>query len=623
MKPFLIKGFTLVLLLVVIAKGYGQDNKSECNKCGQRIVVCRDFDILTASPVTAEDSISWKQLHYASDAYVRSMMGKESPECLAFLPCRIGDDAPPWEKPCPYRGESTGDNFNSDYELFGEIRGNEGAYVLTLKLVTVKRELIASKTKRFEKASESEWYGQLAALDLGSTESGSRKLYDVIHEFEVKKRDEAQGIRYNQTALNAVANFMQDTYKVKIKGSLSVDIQLKDCDEEPLKSAKLVLQVNKGHFENAEVETDDQGIAHAVYIAPDKEGTTDVKVEYNFRYPSDKLGFASGFTTIDIYNEREVKFTETQYVAEVASSIPVQVLLKGCSPEELTAAVLELTAEKGKFKTNTLKPDSKGVARAVYLAPVEVDKDRIRVVYRYTTPDGPHEITDSREVEVVRPGLWLIRAKVTETTSWHRDTVDTVILGDKKWIKESRSEGKKEVIGEVTAVVENMAVDPDRDFSYSSDPGVPVSLNASWTGSYANSDDYKETIGGTLIQENHSKGQASGHASDICGIEFEYSADYKSVSAGIGILAEYQHKDRRYRDEWTEYEGKYPYTINCSIGCDETGGRVCNINKVGAGYQVNLIFNEDEKKSSLAGTEYIRSNRTLELTVTPLKSAAK
>ncbi len=609
-------------LLALLFTAFTALSQEACKKCGQRIVVCRDFDILTASPVTAEDSVLWKQLHKASDAYVKSMMGKESPECLAFLPCRIGDDAPPWEKPCPYRGESTGDTFNADYELFGEIRGSEGAYVMSLKLVTMKREQIASKTKRFEKASESEWFGQLAALDLGSTEGGSRKLYDVIHEFEVKKRDEAQGVRFNQTALNASVKFLQENYKVKIKESIPVDIQLNDCDEEPLKSAKLVLQVNNGHFESAEVETDEQGIAHAVYIAPDKEGTAEVKVEYNFRYPSEKLGFASGFTTVEIFSEREVKFTEAQYVAEMGTSIPVNVLLTGCTPEERAAAVIELSAEKGRFKSNKLKTDNQGMAHAEYLAPAEVGKDRIRVVYRYSTPEGPREVTDSRIVEVVRPGLWLIRAKLTETASWQRDSVDTFMAGDKKWVREYHSAGKKEVVGDVTAVVENLAVDPDRDFTYSGDPGVPVSISASCEGYIFQSSDYEETIGGQLIHAEHETGQVSGQ-SDHFGIEFSYSDDYKGVSAGIGITAEYHDKRRRFYGEWSESESKYPYSINCSAGCDETGGRDCNIVKVGAGYHVTMTINEDEKKNTIGGLVSEIRNVSLEVTITPLKSAVK
>lgn len=196
------------------------------------------------------------------------------------------------------------------------------------------------------------------------------------------------------------------------------------------------------------------------------------------------------------------------------------------------------------------------------------------------------------------------------------------MAGDKKWVREYHSSGKKEVVGDVTAVVENLAVDPDRDFTYSGDPGVPVFLSASWEGSHSESSDYEETIGGQLIHAEQQTGQVSGQ-SDHFGIEFSYSDDYKGVSAGIGITAEYHDKRRRFYDEWSESESKYPYNINSSTGCDETGGRDCNIVKVGAGYHVTMTINENEKKNTLGGLVSEIRNVSPEVTITPLKSAVK
>jgi len=298
MKTFL---YLFLLILLFNTATFAIGDEGECKKCGQRIIICWDLNINTPKPVLGSDSILWKQLHYASEGYIKSMMGKESPDCLAFLPsCRIGDDSPPWLKPCPYNGQSPTETYNTDYELFGDISGKEGAYVLRLTLVTVKRERVASVTKKFEKAAESSWYGSLAALDLGGSDAGSRKLSDVIHEFEVKKRNAAQGVKYNRVALNASVKFKSDKYKVNLEEVLPIEIELKDCDDVPLKSALLELHVAKGRFENNKVETDLNGIAHALYFAPNEPGIVQVKVEYAYRHPGEKLGFTSDFTEISV-----------------------------------------------------------------------------------------------------------------------------------------------------------------------------------------------------------------------------------------------------------------------------------------------------------------------------------
>lgn len=310
----------LILLALIFNTASFADGEEGCQKCGQRMITCWDLDILTTGPVTAEDSITWKQLHYASDGYIGEIMAKEQGSCLSFLPaCRIGSSANPWQNPCPYNGSSATDTYNTDYEMFGDITGSEGAYIMRLSLVTLKRETVASVTKKFEKASDAKWFGSLAALDLGGSDAGSRKLYDVIHEFEVKKRDAAQGIKFNRTALNASVKFKSEKYKVSTGERQSVAIELKDCDGVPLKSALLELQVAKGRFENSNLETDDNGIAHAVYFAPDEAGTADVKVEYKYRHPSEKLGYATDNTEIRV--TKPVEFLNADILVNVNEKV--------------------------------------------------------------------------------------------------------------------------------------------------------------------------------------------------------------------------------------------------------------------------------------------------------------
>ena len=409
MKPLLKRGFFLVFLLVVIAKGYGQDVKSSCRECGQRIIKCWDLDILTSKPLTAQDSILWKEMHYATEGYIGRFMNVEDPECLAFLPaCRIGDDTPPWLRPCPFRGESETETFNYDYEMFGEITGQEGAYELTLKLVTVKRELVASITEHFEKATDAKWQGELASLNLGGSESGSRRLYETIHEFEVKKRNAAQGIKYNRVALNASVASKSDNNEVDTKAKLPIDFELKDCDDEPLKTAKLELHVSKGSFEKTEIETDEKGIAHAVYIAPDMEGTADVKAEYNYRHPSDKLGFASDFTSVKIIEERRVKINTLHDTIDIDALEPVFIELREPNVTAMKLAILSLSCSKGKLEHNSLKPDAGGKAITNYTAPGNPCMDTLKVIYRYKLANG-NTITKSamRIVHILKPVRYL------------------------------------------------------------------------------------------------------------------------------------------------------------------------------------------------------------------------
>lgn len=622
---------SLVLFILLSINAFTQSNGDDCQKCGQRMILCWDLDILTTSPVTTEDSMNWRQLHYASDGYIGEIMTKEQGSCLSFLPaCRIGSGANPWQNPCPYNGSSSTDTYNTDYEMFGDISGSEGAYVLRLFLVTVKRETVVSVTKNFEKASDARWYGNLAALDLGGTSGGSSRLAQVIYDFEVKKRDAAQGIKFNRTAMNAMVKFNSETKTVKKGEHLPVEIQLMDCDDEPLKAAKLELQVAVGHFEKSEVETDDNGMAHAVYIAPDKDGTAEVKVEYNYRHPSEKLGFASDFTTIEIIDERQVRFTADSYVVEAFNEIPVNIELKGCEKQDLSSAILELTAQKGKFKSNKLKPDAHGIAHAFYTASGETGTDQVKVDYRYTLPDGEEKyVSDSRNIKIVRPGLWLLTAKITETYTMERDTVISFMAGNLKWDQEKRCNVKEMSGCEVTAVIENQAEDPDKDFSFNSEAGEPVKINVSGNGSRNEFSSYVETIDGKLINADIRNDNVSGSALPGAGIQFDYSAEYKYIGIGIGINAVGSYKGRMFGygpglPAWSDYgEDIKNYNISCSGGADPANDKNCKILKTATGYHATWKLSQHEQKSSIDGTSHITTESFLDVTISPVKKSAK
>jgi len=367
------------------------------------MIKCWDLNIYTTKPVTSADSTLWKQLHYASEGYIGRFTTVESSQCLAFLPaCRIGDSTPPWLHPCPFNGQEAGGDY--DYELFGDISGSEGAYTLKLTLVTLKRETVAQTIKHFEKASDAKWQGELASLDLGGTEAGSRRLYETIHEFELKKRDAAQGIRYNQVAMNASVTMISARKQVNLKENLPLEFELKDCDGEPLKAAKLILHTAKGSFVKNEIETDENGKAKAVFVAPDEQCKTDIKVEYNYHRPGEKLGFASDFTTIEVTGDRLVQFERRYYGIEAKGTVPVIIKLSGCESKAMATATLQLSAQYGSFGNSSVKPDITGTARALYKAPDKGVDDQLKVVHRYTASDGSSvEISDKCTVRVLKP----------------------------------------------------------------------------------------------------------------------------------------------------------------------------------------------------------------------------
>ena len=58
------------------------------------------------------------------------------------------------------------------------------------------------------------------------------------------------------------------------------------------------------------METDENGIAHAVYIAPDEAGISEVKVEYKYRRPGEKLGFAADNIEISVVKPVEFLYAD-------------------------------------------------------------------------------------------------------------------------------------------------------------------------------------------------------------------------------------------------------------------------------------------------------------------------
>jgi len=289
-----------------------------------------------------------------------------------------------------------------------------------------------------------------------------------------------------------------------------------------------------------------------------------------------------------------------------------------------------LTAQKGKFKNSKLKPDLQGIAHATYTASGETGSDEVKVYYKYTLPGGEEKYSsDSRTIRIVQPGLWLLTAKITETYTMEMDTVISFTAGNLKWDKEKRCTVKMVSVGEVTAVIENQAEDPDKDFSFNTDAGEPVKVNVSGNGSRNEFSSYVETIDGKLINADIRYDNVTGSALPGAGIQFDYSDEYKYIGVGIAINGVGSYNGRMFGygpglPEWSDYgEDIKNYNISCTGGGDPASDKNCTIIKTAAGYHATWKLNQHEQKSSIDGTRHLSTESSLDVTISPVKKATK
>jgi hypothetical protein len=116
----------------------------------------------------------------------------------------------------------------------------------------------------------------------------------------------------------------------------------------------------------------------------------------------------------------------------------------------------------------------------------------------------------------------------------------------------------------------------------------------------------------------------SGAASPGASLMFYYTPDSKNASASIGIKAKGSDKGRMFYDEWKDYGGDIDdYYLSCSAGCDVSGDRSCNITRTTTGYQATWVKSESRQRHTVDGTEFITTESTLSLTITPYREPDK
>jgi hypothetical protein len=206
----------------------------------------------------------------------------------------------------------------------------------------------------------------------------------------------------------------------------------------------------------------------------------------------------------------------------------------------------------------------------------------------------------------------------------NKDTLIRTEAGNHIWETERHVAVRTMTRGEIRAVIENQAEDPANEFIYHSDSGEPVSLTVSGEGSHSESSKFVESIDGTMINADNRDINVSGSALPEASLMFYYSPDSKDASASMGIKGKGSDKGRLFFDEWKDYGGDLDdYYLSCSAGCGVSDDRSCNITKTTTGFQATWKLSESRQIHTGGGTEFITTESTLSLTITPYKEPDK
>jgi hypothetical protein len=225
--------------------------------------------------------------------------------------------------------------------------------------------------------------------------------------------------------------------------------------------------------------------------------------------------------------------------------------------------------------------------------------------------------------------LWLITARISHNSTFQSDTASSFSAGDQKWERESHQTGKTTASGTITAVVENQAENPVKDFLYHSDSGDPVSITVTGQGSMFQSSNSQETIDGILISKRTRTDNASGSAWPGASLYFEYSEQSKSFDVTITIKAVGSYTGRMYSGgrgfgEWTDYgEEIKNYSIHFGGSGDALTDKNCRMIKSGKGYQGSWKESASKRSHDASGPEYRTSETSIEITVEPYKESDK
>ncbi len=222
--------------------------------------------------------------------------------------------------------------------------------------------------------------------------------------------------------------------------------------------------------------------------------------------------------------------------------------------------------------------------------------------------------------------LWQLTAKVSNSYTSKIDTINRVAGEGYEFVSEFHETGKGSASGQVIAIIENWAENPETEFYYNPDAGEPKNATVSGSGSEEGWQLEKEVIGGKLIMENTSTDQASGGSTaKLTSIQFTYTGDEKSAEIGIAILAKGFDKRRYFYDGKTTDNGEnIEKSISCIASCDQSSKKGCSITKTDKGYQASWNFSRSWQEQTYSkGMGFFTEEKSLQITIVPYKESDK
>ncbi|MCK9627899.1 MAG: hypothetical protein M0R37_04830 [Bacteroidales bacterium] len=264
----LLSVFLFVILIIPLTA------KEKCT----RIVHCYDIQIQFPDPD--------KRFYYASKGYIEQLLQNSVAENEFFKvgiqPVRIL--AEPWEQPVYFGPDSP-----NEYIVWGKMTSiGDNRFRIELFLVTPKtRILIAKGSTIFEGAEQAQFGGSVAALNIGSTDGGSKSLIDVITEYEKKERKKDPE-KYKPICPEMSMMDLKNPVILKPGEVRKLMIEAKDADGEPITGMEIELSGYKGKVHQTTIKTDYKGIAYIVHTAPDEEQEYEIKGVSNYETPGEK-----------------------------------------------------------------------------------------------------------------------------------------------------------------------------------------------------------------------------------------------------------------------------------------------------------------------------------------------
>lgn len=228
------------------------------------------------------------ELYQASDGCVEQLLlnSRASNEffSLDFQPVRVLKPATEQALIGPGQGPSS----NIDYMIWGELKETgTGRYNITLYLVTANTRLqVAKASSTFTNPSEAKFAGMTAALSLGASGTGSRRLIDVITDYEKKVREDDN----RKTICPDMVYLMKEkTIEAKQEEEVLLMYQLKDTDGKPVKDADVSARCDEGSLDMQETKTDQYGMVRFKHKTPDKNTEYSIRCFAKAIAPSEKI----------------------------------------------------------------------------------------------------------------------------------------------------------------------------------------------------------------------------------------------------------------------------------------------------------------------------------------------